>query len=65
MENFAPQNLKFRKTEFYSVEFHGEKFYRRARGGENWRARARAKAKLGRKPLAIRAQILRSEILRR
>jgi len=35
--------LKFRKTEFYSAEFHGEKFYRRACGGKNWRARPKAK----------------------
>ena len=49
--NFSRQILKFYKTEFYSADFRGEKFYRRARGGVNWRDRARAKAKLERKPL--------------
>ena len=40
IENSAPQNLsgkilKFRKAEFCSADFRGEKFYRRAHGGEN------------------------------
>jgi hypothetical protein len=42
MENSAPWNfsrkiLKFYKAEFCSAKFCGEKFYRRARGGENMR----------------------------
>ena len=56
MENSAPWNfsrkiLKFYKAEFYSADLRGEKFYRRARGGVNWRDRARPKAKLGRERL--------------
>ena len=35
--NFSRKILKFYKTEFYSADFRGEKFYRRARGGENMR----------------------------
>jgi len=39
--NFSRQILKFYKAEFYSTDFRGEKFYRRARGGGNWRGRTR------------------------
>ena len=70
MENSAPWNfsrkiLKFYKAEFYSADFRGEKFYRIARGSENWRARARAKAKLGRKPLVNKSANFKKRNLRR
>nr|WP_314217524.1 hypothetical protein [uncultured Campylobacter sp.] len=36
--NLCRKILKFYKAEFRSADFRGEKFYRRACGGENWRA---------------------------
>ena len=41
-------NFKILQNRILLGKFYSKKFYRRARGGENWCGRGHAKAKLGR-----------------